>query len=354
LEFADFFGMAACQSGKRNYGEAMSEPSWSRRTFLASSAALLSQLGSAPAEEKPGTAVEPFRNPNIYRFQIGDIEAFSISDGHALIKQSLNLMHPESDRGLMKEEMTGNFERLDGIPLYVNCLVLRKGKEVAIFDAGFGKVTNNNFGWFFPALETIGIKKSDVTAAFLSHAHGDHIGGFVTDDAITFPNAEFYVLQDELDFWYTKEPDFSKSKRDKGELPGLIKDNRRRFDILKPVSKALKHGASLWNGDIVVEAAPGHTAGHAIFRISSKGESMLHIVDLAHHHLLMFKNPNWTIAFDHDPELAVVTRKKVYAQAIAEKTRLYGFHLPWPGIGHLAEPVKDSYVWIPERFSWGS
>jgi len=50
----------------------------------------------------------------------------------------------------------------------------------------------------------------------------------------------------------------------------------------------------------------------------------------------------------------VVTRKKVYAQAIAEKTRLYGFHLPWPGIGHLAEPVKDSYVWIPERFSWGS
>jgi hypothetical protein len=81
---------------------------------------------------------------------------------------------------------------------------------------------------------------------------------------------------------------------------------------------------------------------------------MLHIVDLAHHHLLMFKNPNWTIAFDHNPALAVTTRKKVYARAIAEKTRLYGFHLPWPGIGHLAEPVKDSFVWIPERFSWGS
>ena len=68
----------------------------------------------------------------------------------------------------------------------------------------------------------------------------------------------------------------------------------------------------------------------------------------------MFENVNWTIAFDHDPELAVVTRKKVFAQVLTEKPRVYGFHLPWPGIGHLASQAPDSYTWIPERYSWGS
>lgn len=331
----------------------MSTASWSRRTFLASSAALVASLRPAQAQETPA-APAAFRNPNIYRFQIGEIEAFSISDGHSLIRPAMGMMHPESDRPQMQTTMENHFERLDGIPLYVNILVLRKGKEVAIFDAGFGKVPHDRFGWFFAALDSIGIKRTDVTAAFLSHAHIDHIGGFTIDNEITFPNAEFYVTQEELDFWFSKEPDFSKSKRDKGELPGLTKDNRNRFEILKPVTKTLKDGSSVWNGDIKLELAPGHTAGHAIFRITSKGESLLHIMDLAHHHLLMFENTNWTIAFDHDPELAVVTRKKVYAQAQTEKTRLYGFHLPWPAIGHLSEVKKDSYLWIPERYSWGS
>lgn len=334
--------------------ENMSTDSWSRRTFLGSSAALFSQLLPASAEEKTASEPLPFRNPNIYRFQIGEIEAFSISDGHSLIRPAIGMMYPEADRPQMGESLEKHYERNDGIPLYVNILVLRKGKEVAIFDSGFGKVKNNNFGWFFAALESIGIKKTDVTAAFLSHAHVDHIGGFTIDNAITFPNAAFYVTQEELDFWFSKEPDFSKSKRDKKELPGLTKDNRNRFEILKPVTNILKDGSSVWNGDIKLELAPGHTAGHAIFLISSAGQSLLHIMDLAHHHLLMFENVGWTIAFDHDPELAVITRKKVYAQANVEKTRLYGFHLPWPALGHLAEVKKDTYTWIPERFSWGS
>jgi glyoxylase-like metal-dependent hydrolase (beta-lactamase superfamily II) len=333
----------------------MSHLSWNRRTFLAGSAALFSQMTAARAAETPPPVVlTPFRNPNVYRFQIGDIEAFSISDGHSLMRSGIGMMHPEGDRPQMKTVMESHYERLDGIPLYINILVLRKGKEVAIFDAGFGKWPNPNFGWFFDALASVGIQRGDVTAAFLSHAHVDHIGGFVTDDAITFPNAQFFCTQPELDFWFSPEPDFSKSKRDKKELPGLTRDNRKRFEILKPVSQVLKDGSSVWDGDIKIELAPGHTAGHAIFHIQSKGEKLLHIMDLVHHHLLMFENVNWTIAFDHDPELAVVTRKKVFAQVMSEKPRLYGFHLPWPGLGHLASKSADSYSWIPERYSWGS
>ncbi len=71
-------------------------------------------------------------------------------------------------------------ERVDGIPLYVNVLVLRKGREVVLCDAGFGLRTNPNIGWLADGLASIGITPDQITHTVLSHGHSDHIGGFVT------------------------------------------------------------------------------------------------------------------------------------------------------------------------------
>ena len=87
---------------------------------------------------------------------------------------------------------------------------------------------------------------------------------------------------------------------------------RQQFEILKGVSQAVKAGTQFSKGAVTIEAAPGHTAGHAIFRIKSGKESLLHFVDLAHHHGFMFHNPEWYIAFDHEPLLAIETCKKVF------------------------------------------
>jgi len=100
-----------------------------------------------------------------------------------------------------------------------------------------------------------------------------------------------------------------------------------------------------------MEAAPGHTAGHAMFRISSKGETVLHIADLVHHPVLMFRDPNWFVGLDHHPGAAVATRKKVFEQAAAEHRRIFAFHLSWPGLGRIAK-LGDGYRWLPERALW--
>ena len=164
------FGIELAVTEQRFNVFSMTHPSWNRRTFLAGSAALFSQLAPArAAETTPTAAPAPFRNPNVYRFQIGDIEAFSISDGHSLMRSGIGMMHPEGDRPQMKTVMESHYERLDGIPLYINILVLRKGKEVAIFDAGFGKWPNPNFGWFFDALASVGIQRGDVGVDRLRH-----------------------------------------------------------------------------------------------------------------------------------------------------------------------------------------
>ena len=331
-------------------------PQPSRRQFLATSAAALAASalprGLSAAETKSAPAAKPARNPFAYHFAIGDLEAWSISDANASLREGLGLMWPEGERPAMKYDMIAHGERTDVLPLYVNILVVKLGNEIAIFDGGFGPGKNPNSGWTSEALASIGLAPEQVTHAFLSHAHIDHIGGFVTGNRMIFPNAALHCLKAEVDFWRSPEPDFSKSKRAKGPLPGMIKDARDKFDVLQPNLQLHQDGDALLNGAITFVAGPGHTAGHALFRIRSGQESLMHFMDVAHHHVLMFTNPGWGIAFDHEPELATDTRKKLFAELATTHERAYGFHLPWPGIGRVAR-AGAGYAWQGERWSWG-
>ena len=327
-----------------------------RRQFLGASAAALAASvlpGSvAGAEAKPAPSAKPPRNAFAYRFAIGDIEAWSISDGNLALKEGLGLMWPEGDRGAMKDDMIAHGERTDVLPLYVNILVVKVGNEIALFDGGFGPGKNPESGWVGESLAAVGLAPDKVTHAFLSHAHADHIGGFVTGNRMIFPNAAFHCLQAELDFWRSPAPDFTKSKRAKGPLPGMIKDAREKFDVLQSNLQLVKPGDALLGGAVHVLAGPGHTAGHALFRVRSGNESLLHFMDVAHHHTLMFTNPGWGIAFDHEPEVAIDTRKKIFAEISTTHERAYGFHLRWPGLGRVAK-AGSGYAWQGERWSWG-
>jgi glyoxylase-like metal-dependent hydrolase (beta-lactamase superfamily II) len=291
-------------------------------------------------------------NPFVYRFNIGAIEAWSISDGHLLFKEGVGLMWPPGKRSEMSQNLVDHGERTDGIPLYVNILVLRYGREVVLFDAGFGLRTNPNIGWLADGLASIGITSDQVTQTILSHGHADHVGGFVRDGKPVYPNAALRVMKAEVDFWRSAQPDFSKSHR-RDNIPNMIRDVRHALDVLQPNLQQHRDGDQILNGAITFEAAPGHTEGHCVLRVQNGGDSLIHLMDIAHHHLLMFADPSWFIEFDHLPELAVATRKKVFGRISTTRERAYGFHLPWPGIGRVL-PSGNSFKWDSERWSWGS
>lgn len=207
-------------------------------------------------------------------------------------------------------------------------------------------------GWFTDGLASIGIRPDDVTAGFLSHAHGDHIDGFVgLDGKPLFPNAAIYTTPEEFSFWRQSQPDFSQSLRPPSWIPGMIRNAQEKFEILAPQIQTVGVGTPLFGGLVTVEDGFGHTPGHSIFRIQSAGESLLHIVDLVHSHLLMFRDPAWSIALDQNPAQAVSARRRVFAQAVEERTRCCGFHVPWPGIGAIVSQ-GNAYAWVPERMWW--
>ena len=142
-------------------------------------------------------------------------------------------------------------------------------------------------------------------------------------------------------------------KRDPKAIPGMIKNAQKHLEILTPNKQLTPVGSQLLDGTVTIENGFGHTPGHAIYRIRCKatGEELLHTVDLAHNHLLMFQNPTWKIGWDNNLEQATATRQRVFTQATKTKTRIYGFHLPYPGLGRIAKQRKG-YSWIPERLVW--
>ena len=118
-------------------------PGFGRRAFLGGvfTAAGGVALGQ---ETKPAPAPKAHGNALVYQFKIGEFDAWSISDGHMLFR-GIDLMWPPEAHPEMTDWLETHGERMDGIPLYVNILVVRIGKEIAIFDAGFGETCAASF-----------------------------------------------------------------------------------------------------------------------------------------------------------------------------------------------------------------
>jgi glyoxylase-like metal-dependent hydrolase (beta-lactamase superfamily II) len=319
---------------------------------LGSGSIMSSPLLAATTTKKAG---KNNQNPWIYAFTIGDVEAWSISDGFLDIRQGLDLMYPESERGKMKQAMEERLESTSSLQMYINILVLRRDREVIVFDAGFGIVDHPDRGWLIEGLDTIGIKREDITAAFLSHTHGDHIAGFIApDEKPMFPNAAIYITPEERSFWMQKTHDFSRTKRDPKALDRLVKTAQKRLELLSGQIVLSPTGSEMLGGLVTVEEGFGHTPGHAMYRISSADETLLNFTDVAHSDILMFRDPAWVIGWDHDMGQAVETRRRVFKQAAREKTPCFGFHVPWPGLGGIVpRGSKESYDWAPRRIFWG-
>ena len=62
-------------------------------------------------------------------------------------------------------------------------------------------------------------------------------------------------------------------------------------------------------------AARGHTPGHTVYVVESKGQKLALWGDLMHVAAVQFLLPDITIAFDTDPKAAAQQRKKAYAEA---------------------------------------
>lgn len=214
-------------------------------------------------------------------------------------------------RALFAEAPDSLFESLglqDGIPSSV-CAFLAKadGKNI-LFDAANDAPDSR----LMSVLDASGVAPDAVDYIFITHLHGDHIGGLMKDGAAAFPNAELYINKVEYDAWMAKPQEQSAAVQSIGQA---YAERLKTFAVADELPCGVK----------AIEAY-GHTPGHTVYRI---GDALI-VGDIMHGVALQLEHPQYCARFDGDHQQSVNTRVKILQMGKEEGLTLYGMHFPDP------------------------
>lgn len=192
-------------------------------------------------------------------------------------------------------------------------------------------------------LNAAGYKAEDIDTVILSHYHEDHILG-VRNKAgqPVYPNAKIMVPSVEHAFWMddarmAAAPDAMKGafQTVRRMLGGLGDDKLVKFEAGTEVVPGVKS-----------VAAYGHTPGHTLFMVESKGEKFAYLADITNVPQLFARNPDWAVQFDMDAEAARLTRRKVFDMIANDRVMAGGFHFPFPAFGRV-EKLGNGFEFKP-------
>jgi glyoxylase-like metal-dependent hydrolase (beta-lactamase superfamily II) len=318
--------------------------SMNRRAFVAALATGAVSTAGLPAFDVQRAlakeAIKGDENAAWYRFKIGDMEATVVSDG-LLGPFPLTGLYPKAPKEDVDALVKGEFLSPDKFVIEENCLVLNTGDQLALIDTGIGgaKDFGARAGRLAKNLEAAGLKPEDIDAIILSHGHLDHLAGIMGEGGQrSFPNAQIAVSKTEFDFW-----------TDEGKLSatGMMKlfVDTARANLLPNKDRLIlvEDGKEVIKG-VQAISSPGHTPGHTSYLLSSAGQNVLYTADIAHT-FVQFKHPEWALSFDVDPATGSATRKRMMDMAAAESLPVMVYHLPFPGIGHVARD-RDAFRFV--------
>jgi glyoxylase-like metal-dependent hydrolase (beta-lactamase superfamily II) len=288
--------------------------------------------------EVPQTPIAGF-----YRAMVGDIEVIALSDGlnKRTVEQQLQLLQGDKDE--IKTLLDRSFP--DGqIASSVNAFLIKSGNKLVLVDTGNGSMGSPTMGKVAENLREAGHQPADIDEIYLTHMHGDHVGGLLAGTERAFPNATVYASKREADFWLSESnlnaaPDDTKRfylAAQKAMTPYIAADKFKAFEA----------NVNLLPG-IRTEQLFGHTPGHTAYFIESKGKTLVLWGDIIHVAAVQFENPAVTISFDSDSAEAAKARQQILAKAAKNNWLIGGAHLPFSGLGYVRAKSDTGYSFLP-------
>ena len=269
---------------------------------------------------------------------VGDVKVTFLADGGGIVNPTA--LYPASTEegwqrytDLLNEE--GKF--LTSIGAF---LVEIGDRKIAV-DTALGPVTVDfpgfgpfSGGKYLESLASTGVARESVTDVVFSHLHLDHVGWTTIEvngrRELTYPNARHLVTQTEWDFWYGGD-------NPAGPHPEFVQ--KPLADIIQFV----QDGEEIAPGMRVV-GTPGHTPGHISFLIESGGQRLYLTADILHG-AMQLQEPDWSVAFDNDPEQARRSREAMYAEFIKPNTLIGANHFSTHVFGSI-RPAGNVYKWL--------
>ncbi len=297
---------------------------------------------SAGAEA--GAPQQKTQAPGYYRLMLGEFEVTALSDGTFQMdagKLLTNVTPKELDAGLAQSFLKNPAETS------VNGFLINTGSKLVLVDTGAGTLFDPTLGKLLSNLKASGYRPEQVDEIYISHMHGDHIGGLTAGGKPVFPNAIVRAARQEADFWLSKAHMDAAPQDGKDAYQGAM-------SMLNPYVSAGKFKPFDGDTELVpgvrAVASHGHTAGHTLYVVESQGQKLALWGDLMHVAAVQFAHPEVTIHYDTDPDMAAAQRKKVFADAAQQGYWVAGAHLSFPGIGHLRS-AGSGYAFVPANYS---
>jgi glyoxylase-like metal-dependent hydrolase (beta-lactamase superfamily II) len=183
-------------------------------------------------------------------------------------------------------------------------------------------------------LQENGVEPASIDRVIITHGHGDHVGGLMREGAPVYPNARISMWKSEWEYW---RGEATKAENPAEAIQRNLLPLQDRIDLVDSESEILP--------GVCVIPALGHTLGHIAVLLESGGQRLLHVVD-AMHNPVQVEHPNWSPAFDMQPDVSAKTRRALMERAAPQHTPLLAYHFRFPGMGHLT-PSGDSWLWEP-------
>lgn len=279
---------------------------------------------------------------SVHRLKLGDIEVVVLSDGYMLQPVDMfgvGIAAAERTKAFAAGGISG-----DRVQAAINVTLVRTGSEVVLIDCGAGPNFVDTAGKLEGVLAAAGVDAETVTKVVLTHGHADHLWGAIDefDNAPRFPNAKWLLSKPEWDLWMTGNP----SAKVPADRQNFIAGAKRNLKGLDGRLELITPGQPLGRGLVSIDTA-GHTQGHIAVAVSSGNETAIVVADALINAVASFAHPDWRIAADHEPDRAIATRKRLLEQLATDRHRIIGYHLAFPGIGHV-ERNDNAYRFVAD------
>ncbi|MCL2762673.1 MAG: MBL fold metallo-hydrolase [Treponema sp.] len=291
-------------------------------------AIIIAGCGTARQVTKEADFLE---SDGIFSYKVGQIEVYTLVEAQR-----------EGNAGILAgvdEAFLSQYIPSAGFMHSTNVFLIKAHGQNILIDTGFGTT-------IFEKIKKLGVEPDQINVVYLTHLHGDHIGGLQKDGVALFPNAIIFVP--------TKDREYFEAQGNAGLAAAFAPypDNESccaGLTNFEPAALDESFPPAIISG-ITPIANYGHTPGHTVYLIENNGEKLIIAGDFLHVALVQFANPDISATFDVDPIAAAASRRKLLNYATEHKIPIGGMHIVYPGIGTVeAAASGEGFTFTPVR-----